>query len=228
MMVKNSIAFVLTLLFSFSSVAWGQAVASRPYGGGSTLGQSLYWLTTPQIRKELEIVPEQQERLAQLQKDSQTKLSEAYKKLADVPQEERQQKYIELTKELGEESEKQVRDILLPMQIQRLKQILLQTKMQQMQWGGANAFIVDELAEELEISDEQKAKFAEKEKELRAEIQKKTQEFYKKLQEETRAELLDVLTEEQRAKLQRLTGPTFEWKYEAPAAQVTKPVQSPK
>ncbi len=206
-----------------ASVTFGQGAGGWQAGQWSNpQGQSLYLLLTPQMQKELEIVPEQLEQLQAIQKKSQLQLSDGYKKLQEVPAEERQAKYMELYREMGEATEKEVRDVLLPMQIKRLRQIALQTKLQQMQWGTTSALMADELVAELEITDQQKARFAEAEKEMRAEIQKKTQEFYKQLQEESRAKLLDVLTPEQRRKLDGLTGPKYEWKYEAPASPVKK------
>jgi hypothetical protein len=197
----------------WATVVFGQGVVERRAQPVSyPQAQSLYLLLTPQMQKELEIVPEQQEQLEKLKTKSHTQLTESYKKIQDVPVEERQAKYLEVLREVGEETEKEVRDILLPMQIKRLRQIALQTKLQQMQWGGAQALLADELAEELDITAEQKAKFAETEKELREEIQRKTQEFYKQLQDESRTKLLEVLTPEQRRKLEGLSGPKYEWK----------------
>ncbi|HTN75834.1 MAG TPA: hypothetical protein VL096_11330 [Pirellulaceae bacterium] len=204
-----------------TGTAFGQAVVRQPAQWSNPQGQSLYLLLTPQMQKELEIIPEQREQLEKIRTTSQTRMTEGYKKLQDVPVEERQAKYMELYRELGDATEKEVRDVLLPMQIKRLRQIALQTKLQQVQWGSG-ALLGDELVAELEITAEQKAKFAEKEKEVREEVQRKTQEFYKQLQEESRNKLLDVLTPEQRRKLEGLTGPKYEWKYEAPGQQAKK------
>ena len=43
-------------------------------------------------------------------------------------------------------------------------------------------------------------------------MQKKTQEFYKKLREDAREELLGVLSEAQRETLEKLMGEQYEWK----------------
>ena len=223
MLARHYVGVGALLFGLMTGVAYGQAAYRQGSGGGqapqwsSPQGQSLYLLLTPQMQKELEIVPEQLEQLQKISKKSQAELSEGYKKLQDVPAEERQAKYMELYRDLGEATEKEVRDVLLPMQIKRLRQIALQTKLQQMQWGASSTLMADELVAELGVTDEQKVKFAETEKEIRAEIQKKTQEFYKQLQEESRAKLLDVLTPDQRRKLEGLTGPKYEWKVDAPA-----------
>jgi hypothetical protein len=167
------------------------------------------------MQKELEIVPEQLDKLREVQKESQTRLQDAYRKLTDVPAEERQAKYMEVYREHNEETEKQVIDILLPQQIKRLKQILLQQRLAQLQWGGAAAFQSAEVAEALGITDEQRQKLQEKELELRKEIQEKTQAFYKQLQEESREKMLEVLTIEQRRRLEGLVGEKYEWQQQS-------------
>lgn len=200
-------------VLALATSAAGQAQSSRPWVNPQ--GESLYLLMTPQLQKELEIVPEQKERLAKISQESQARLREAYKKVAELPAEERQEKYLDVMREMGEATEKEVRDVLLPMQVHRLRQILIQTKLMQLQWGGANAFLHTELAEELQITDEQKRAFAEKEKEVREEIRRKTAEFHKQMQEEMRTKMMGVLTPEQRRQLDALTGPKYEWKFEA-------------
>jgi hypothetical protein len=192
------------------AVAWSQQAGTRPVQSAPQ-AQSISWLMMPQLQKELEIVPEQKEQLQKINSQSQARMTEAYKKLQDVPVEERQSKYYELLRELGDETEQQVRDVLLPMQIKRLQQIVLQMKLQQLQWGLAAGFASDELAGELGITNEQREEFTKREKEVREEVQKKTQEFYKQMQEETREKLMGVLTPEQKAKLAALTGPKFDW-----------------
>jgi hypothetical protein len=214
MSLKTWLAWAV-LVVVLPQAAWAQG-GGRPVQPWVPQTQSLQWLMAPQIQKELEIVPEQKEKLDKINRESQTKLQEAYKAINDVPPEERQARYYELLRESYESSEKQAREVLLPIQIKRLQQIVLQMKLQQMQWGMAAAFTSDELAAELKITDEQRDEFQQKEKEVREEIQKKTQEFYKKMQDESREKLLQVLTPEQKAKLAALTGPKFEWKYENP------------
>jgi hypothetical protein len=215
LMTSKSWLILALIVLAIPQVAKAQG-DGRPVQAWAQQAQSLQWLMTPQIQKELEIVPEQKERLDKISRESQAKLAEAYKALNELPVEERQSKYYELLRESYEGTEKQVREVLLPIQIKRLQQIVLQMKLQQLQWGMAAGFTSDELAAELKITDEQREEFQKKEKELREEIQKKTQEFYKKMQEESREKLMEVLTPEQRAKLAALTGPKFEWKYDYP------------
>src|SRR5262245_35932373 len=62
--------------------AWAQGGTRAP--GAVTyqshpLAQAIYWLTSDQIQKELEMVPDQKEKLDKLRNDLQTKLSDAAK-----------------------------------------------------------------------------------------------------------------------------------------------------
>jgi type I restriction-modification system DNA methylase subunit len=140
-----------------------------------------------------------------------TKMRETYKSFGDLDPGERQKKYYEAYKVLGEETENRVREVLLAHQLDRLRQIMLQMKLRGAGYGSASALSGDDVAGALGLTDEQKEQLRQKEQEVRAEMQAKTQEFYKKLREEGREKLLEVLTEAQRKKLQDLMGEKYEW-----------------
>jgi Spy/CpxP family protein refolding chaperone len=203
--------------------AAAQAVIVQPQGGAwqyqgysNPMGQSLQWLWSPQMEKELDIVPEQREALTKLRKDVMAKMRSLYDMSIEDPQ-ERMKKYNEAAKALGEETEKKVQDILLPHQTRRIKQIALQMQLQHAGYGGAG-FASDSLAGELKITDEQKVQMQEKQREIAKENQEKTQAFYKQLQEESREKLLSVLTPAQRKKLDELIGEKFQWQPQQPIA----------
>lgn len=210
---------------SDGQVAEGRAGGGQQYQYANPMGQSLGWLYMTQIQKELEVLPEQREQLDQLRTEVNAKLSELYKSLNEGDRTEWQKKYYEASKELGEETEKKVRQILLPHQINRLKQIALQMKLASAGYGSAYALTADsDVADELEISEEQKSELRDKEKELQAEIRAKTQEFYKQLNEEAREKLLSVLSPAQRQKLDRLIGDKFEWQVQTQPPEPAKKV----
>jgi len=203
---------VLAFSLAMSSMATAQQGGVSPFGWQqNSLGQSIYWIMTPQIQKELEMVSDQVDRLKQAQVDSQQRLREAYQQLGEVPAEDRQAKYLEIYRQANEATEKQVRKILLPHQIDRLRQILLQQRLAQLQWGSAAAITDEVVVEELGITEAQQKQLRERERELRQEIQKKTREFYQKLQDESREKMLEVLTSAQRRRLDALTGEKFQW-----------------
>ncbi|WP_425617701.1 hypothetical protein NA78x_001384 [Anatilimnocola sp. NA78] len=177
-------------------------------------GQSLQWLVGPQMEKELDIVPDQRDAIQKLRVESQAKIRKLYDLSIADPQ-ERMKKYNEAAKALAEETDKKVADILLPHQLKRLKQIAFQMQFQQGAYG-ANPLTGDQLASELNITEEQKVQLQEAQKKALQEMQEKTQAFYKQLQEEQREKILSVLTPEQRRKLEELTGEQFQWQ---PAAR---------
>lgn len=196
--------------------AHGQVVVQRAEGQGgwqggypNPLGTSLQWLWGEQMEKELEIVPDQKEALTKLRTDAYAKMRTLYDMSIADPQ-ERMKKYQESAKALGEETEKKVQEILLPHQLRRIKQIALQMQLQSVGYGGGG-LQVGSLADDLKITDEQKAQLQEKQKEVQKEMQEKTQAFYKQLQEESREKLFSVLTPEQRKKLDELIGEKFQW-----------------
>jgi hypothetical protein len=191
-----------------------QGGAYPAYRYANPMGKWLNYALYAPIQKEIEIVPEQRSELEQLRNETTKKLQEMYKKLSDVEQDKRQDRYYEDSKALGEQTDKAVEKILLPHQRRRLDQILLQMQMRNTGYGSASALGSEDLTKALGITEEQKEKLRQKEQELRAEIQRKTQEFYKKLNEETREELLSVLTPAQRQKLRDLLGSDFEWQWQ--------------
>ena len=199
-----------------------QRGAYAAYRYANPMGKWLSYALYPQIQKEIEIVPEQRSELEQLQSETTKKMQELYKKLSEIEQDKRMERYYEDSKSLGEQTDKAVEKILLPHQRRRLDQILLQMQMRNTGYGSASALGNEDLTKALGITEEQQEKLRQTEQELRTEIQRKTQEFYKKLNEESREELLSVLTPAQRQKLRDLLGNDFEWQW-----QQSQPAQPP-
>ena len=209
------VAFAVTaLLIAHVPLACGQANFAGPRVGNNAynpMGHSLNWLFNPQVQKELEIVPEQKEKLTKIRTESMAEMRELYKSLSEVDPAKRQEKYLEAYKKLGAETEEKVQAVLLDNQSDRLRQIVLQMKLRHTGYGSANALSNDDLSEALGLTDEQKEQLREKEKEVRAEIARKTREFHDKLREESREEIFSVLTEAQRKKLDDLMGEQYDW-----------------
>lgn len=186
------------------------------YGGGTTqyvnpMGNLLPWVYSPQIEKELEILADQKEKLAKLRAETTEAMRELYAEANDGDRETWRQRYNDLAAKLGEDTDRRTVGILLPHQVRRLRQIALQMKLASTGYGSAGGLTSGEVADELRLTEVQKKQLQEKEAKLREDIQRKTQEFYRKLREEAREELLSVLTNEQRRKLDDLTGEQFEW-----------------
>ncbi len=217
-------AFLLALVAAMALVlatqASAQVVVKGGTGGGTRAyypsGQSLmYLLYYPQFQKEIEIVDDQKAELQKIQAESTAKMTEAYKAFnnqQEGDQQQRQQKYMELYQSLAKETEEKVAKILLPHQKKRLNQIMLQMKLSQSSYGYgfAGALEGDDVGKELGITDTQREELKKKEEKIRSELTKKYQEFYKKLNEETREEMMSVLTPAQKKKLEDLLGEKFE------------------
>ena len=121
-----------------------QGGARQIQSGG--LGQSIWWLSREGVQKELGLVDGQRKNLEAIRADMLKKMREIYPSLRDLPQEKRRTKYAELRKGLNEQTEQRVNDVLLPQQRDRLKQVILQTRLRQ----GTSVYMLtgDELAKD--------------------------------------------------------------------------------
>jgi hypothetical protein len=189
----------------------------------SPQGQSLQWVQIPQIEKELEIVPEQKEALAKLRTATYEKVRSLWPATGEGTPQERQQKYYAAAQSLADETERNIREILLPHQVRRLSQVMLQMKLAQAGYRSTQTLATGDVAEELGITDEQRTQLQQAEQEVMQEMRVKLLEFQRKLQEESREKLLGVLTAAQRRQLDAMLGDKFEW--QSPAVGANRPVQ---
>lgn len=230
-----SLAAIVIAAIIFASLASAQVAVQGGGAGGARYAYSqnsqslMYLLYYPQFQKEIEIVDDQKAELQKIQQEMQAKMTEGYKALnakADGDAEALQQKYMELYQTLGKETEEKVAKVLLPHQKKRLSQIMLQMKLSQSTYGYgfAGALEGGEVGKELGITDAQREELKKKEEKIRGEFMKKYQEFYKKLSEETKQELMSVLTPAQKKKLEDLIGPKFELQQQ----QTTQPLKPDK
>jgi Spy/CpxP family protein refolding chaperone len=175
------------------------------FGGGGllTLAQR------EEVQQELQLIDEQRDKLDDVVTESRERIAdemrEMFAGMQDLSNEERQARFEEIRtkfEKLNKEAEGDLKKALLPHQFDRLKQINVQMQIQQ---RGADALTSGELAEAIDLTDEQQEKLQER----AAEVQQELQEKIAKLRLEARNKLLDVLTPEQRAKLQSLTGDGF-------------------
>ena len=181
------------------SVAPTMAWASPLGGDPSSL------MMDPQVRGELELVEDQVEQLERIREEFQQKFQKISNfKNGEIPQVDRLRGMSEKIKELSEEQQARIKEVLLPHQSERLEQISTQMKMKQM--GTAGALSQGALAETLGIDEEQRKRLQEKSKEL----QEKLAQEIEKLREEMREELLEELSSEQRKQLKEMMGDKFE------------------
>ncbi len=232
---------VLVLLMAFSAilllVASAQAQPDKRRGKGQRPGQrrgmvmahagggASHWLLrSEQVQKELELVAEQKAKLKAIAEETQAQMRELYSGIRDLKPEERRAKFAELrekSKDQAEKAAQQIKEVMLPKQRERFKQIQLQVR-------GVGALDDKEVSESLGITDEQKGKL----KSLREGIHKKRQAAFggyrklspeerqkkmaevrkqaQKLQEEAVQQALGVLTSEQRESFEKMKGEKFE------------------
>jgi Spy/CpxP family protein refolding chaperone len=206
----------LCLLLGLASVADAQRPGQRPGFGFGFGGDWTGLLASEDVRKELGLVDEQVADLQKVREEFDAKRRELFSgagNLRDLSEEERRQRFAELREKgsaLAAEQRSKIEAVLLPKQVQRLKQISLQIR-------GAAALNDEEVAKELGLSDAQKEKLAQVQEQNRAKAQELFQglrggnreEFQQKMDQyrkESTEALLAVLTSEQRTKFEQMQG----------------------
>lgn len=169
-------------------------------GGIEPLSQ----ISDPSVQKDLELLPDQVEQLTAIQKSFSQELNEQISKMtADLSDTTQIAKVGKVVKELQAAQNKKLESLLLPHQVERLKQIAIQRQMQMT--GAASALASDQLVEALAITDEQKERLQKRSEEIKIKLEEKLEQ----LREDAKNELLNELTAEQREKLNQLTGEKF-------------------
>ena len=182
------------------------------WGGGWVPQDDLGLLAMEQYHDDIGLIPEQKDRLAIVRRDLQEQRAKAFAdirkmepaKIAEVAQ--------QTESRLKEESQRRVTEILLPHQVERLKQMRVQL---QMRSRGAGALANGELASTLGLTDDQKKRLAEKQREAELELRRKIEELRKQLVKDI---VQEVLTAEQRESLAKLVGGELQAKTPEPAA----------
>ncbi len=181
----------LAALILLPAAASAQPGGGRFGGFGGGAGGGLMLLNDENVQKDLEIVDSQKEKLQAVQE----KIREEFRTMfqgGERPDREAIQAKME-------GFQKEVNDVLLPHQRDRLKQIEVQSRLR----FGGNASIGDVL----ELSDEEKEKLREKDRELSTEMNKEIS----KIRDKYREKLLETLSPDQRAKFKQLMGNPIEF-----------------
>ncbi len=160
-------------------------------GGGGNV--DLMLLRRNDVRKELVLIPDQVKQLESVAGDM--NIRDMMSQYNDLPMEERMAKIRAAVEDVQKKMQQKIDDILLPHQATRLKQLAFQYQMDRL--GGVMGRNV---AEELNITDEQRTQLVEKAQKLQQELQKKMQQ-----------ELIKDLTPAQQAKLKELAGEPFQF-----------------
>jgi Spy/CpxP family protein refolding chaperone len=214
-MLRWSVRFLaVAAIFAAASMSASSAFAQRGGGGPGGFGGGpggfgggaggLINLLQNEVRKEIEFLPEQQEKVEALQRAQREQLRNQFQGFRDLSEEERRERFQNLRTEMEERNKKleaDLKDILLPQQYTRLNQIALQQRIQRV--GTVNALTSEELG--LNVSAEQKAKL----EELSKEAEKELQDKIAKARAEAVEKILSGLTPEQRAAAKEKLGAEF-------------------
>jgi Spy/CpxP family protein refolding chaperone len=200
-------AFLVTVLFVPSGSLAQPGGFGGPFGGGGGL---IGLLMREDVQQEIQLVDEQRDKVMTVAEDVRDKMREEmrgmFEQMRELSDDERRERFGEIRskmEQMNADVETQLKKALLPHQLQRLKQIDLQVRMQSRGEGGLSSRAV---ADALELSDDQREKLEQRAEEVRRELQEKIRQA----QAEAREKMLDVLTPEQKAKLEELTGDVFQ------------------
>ena len=180
----------------WAATAWP---AEPPVPEGTTV--KLLLLRQKSVQKELELGADVIQKIMEFTAAQ----SEAAQKTADLGEAARREEFVKLARQ----NDKFLTDTLTPKQSKRLDQIT-------MQFAALHQLTKPEIVKELSLSDEQVKKFKDMQTEARKalvdllETKEGRKEKFAKLREETRAKILALLTDEQKAKVREMAGPPFE------------------
>lgn len=162
------------------------------------------------VRKELKVDDNQTEQLrifsVEIRKEFGDSMRSLFGSLRDLPQEERRERMKEIrekAKEVRTRIDERLQEVLQPDQLKRLRQIDLQLRMRR---HAVSVLSSDEVAEALDLTQEQKVELRERAKQARKEAQQQIREAFQAAHEKVK----EVLTLEQQEKLESLLGPEFD------------------
>jgi hypothetical protein len=171
------------------------------FGGGfGGQGGGLMLLGDENVKKDLGITDDQVKKLEDFQAKVGGEMGQLFQGLRDLSDEERTAKFQEIQKKMTEMTDAAQKEILLPKQIERLKQISYQSRLNR--GGTADALASEDIAKELGITEAQKEALQKASEVAQTEMQEKMN----KIREEARQKIISVLTADQQAKLKKLTG----------------------
>jgi len=214
----------LTVLAALAAPVAAQGPGDRgdrrgPGGpGGADRGPALGMLLTNKgVQEELKLSDEQAKKVDAAVREVRQKHREDFEKLRDASGSDRAERWGELRQKVDEETREELRGVLQPEQVRRLRQIRMQAR-------GADALASPRLQEALDLTSDQKAKIHEINEdgheeareifrsagEDRAGAMKKLQALHKETLDRAGA----VLTDKQKAQWKEMAGEPFHIQWE--------------
>lgn len=217
--------FAVLLVFVLVAPAIAQEKETNPFGGEEQrkmmetqffMQQLMMLAHDEELRKELEVVDDQVEEVKKLGQDYQKDMMKFYADNREL-MEEMQQMYsdgnVEEAQEMGKEFQKKntefsesymdrAAEVLLPHQIERLKQIAKQQVVKMTNQYSDEFGMASSMAKELGLTPEESKKLNETIKEAREEYYEAVEAAKKKANEK----IMSVLTIEQKEKMKQILG----------------------
>lgn len=193
---------VCSVSVAFAQPGGGRGGRGGGFGGGGFGGGGggLMLLGDENVRKDLGITDDQVKKMEAFQAKVREEMGQVFQGLRDLSEEERTAKFAEIQKKMTEMTTAAEKEILLPKQVDRLKQISFQSRLNR--GGTVDALSSEDIAKDLGITEAQKEALKKASEEATAEMNEKMT----KLRDEARQKILSVLTADQQAKIKKLTG----------------------
>lgn len=167
--------------------------SNKKYGGQ---GGAFDLLSNSQVRQDLEMMDDQYEQLQQMNKDVQQRAGEQLRNLDFSDRE----KLISQIRKIREQAENDLSSVLLPHQLDRLKQLRNQSRLRNR--SLVDVLTSDPVKTELDITDDQSDDLREAERQINEELEQEIA----KLRERAREKLLSTLKREQREQVKEMFG----------------------
>lgn len=192
-----------------------------PFGGGMMGGRSLDstmigLLAVPQVREEVEVMPDQEQALQKLQQENRGERPEF--NFREASDEERREMFEKMRKE-GEERMAKMRagleEILLPEQLDRLREISIQVV-------GVEALNDSQIAKELKITPDQKEQITKVREQSQDSIREQMREIFssgdrdavqekmREFRRQSEQKVIATLTQEQQQQFAAMKGEAFD------------------
>lgn len=205
MSLRKLVAFGLVLFVFLGGVSLCEAQEKKNPFANNIIGT----LANPKMARELELVDEQQEvireligEFGQLHGKVREEFKDRWEAAGDSEREVLKKEYFARIEEGRLEIVKEMKDNLLPHQIDRLEQLSAQRMMAEGKGRESAGLLTNQMVNYLNISDKQKKRIEKKAEDLKKEVGEKI----RKILEEAKQELLSELSAGQKAKYEKLVG----------------------
>jgi len=195
-------------------LGFGASVAAQPGGGpggfgafggfGGPGGGAMGLLLRQDVRDELELIDSQVEELTQIRDGMMEQLRGLAAPDESLSRQERIERFQETVEKTQQEMEQKLDQVLLPHQRKRLDQLSNQMALR---GGFFRGLTSQRLAEEFNITEQQRERLRSKAEQLEAELRQKIAE----LRKEAQAELLKELNPAQQAQVRERFGEPFDF-----------------